>query len=115
MAQIVLRGRLVGGGHVDVTYDEAGVAADELLEHVAAPAGLDLDCVRYARPWRTLSRCPGRRRAREAIRVSLRCAMGIFRDRFALDPRVCSSSSLSPSSSAGAAYALRGTLPGPTA
>ncbi len=36
MAEIVLRVRLVGGDHLDVTYEEADVAAGEILEHVVA-------------------------------------------------------------------------------
>lgn len=34
MAEIVLRVRLVGGDHLDVTYGEAGATEDEVLEHV---------------------------------------------------------------------------------
>jgi hypothetical protein len=35
MAEIVLRVRLVGGDHLDVSYDEPGTAdADEVTEHV---------------------------------------------------------------------------------
>ena len=35
MAEIVLRVRLVGGDHLDVSYDEPGVAGpDEVAEHV---------------------------------------------------------------------------------
>jgi hypothetical protein len=34
MAEIVLRVRLIGGDHLDVTYDEAGAAADKLVEHI---------------------------------------------------------------------------------
>jgi hypothetical protein len=37
MAEIVLRVRLVGGDHLDATYDEPGTAdADEVIEHVIA-------------------------------------------------------------------------------
>ena len=46
MAQIVLRVRLVDGGHVDVTYDEAGVAADEILEHVVSILAEDTGVLR---------------------------------------------------------------------
>jgi hypothetical protein len=46
MTQLVLRARLVGGGHVDVTYDEAGVAADELLEHVVSTLAEDTGILR---------------------------------------------------------------------
>src|ERR1700733_3824527 len=38
-------------------------------------AGLGWSCAHHARPWCTRGRCPGRRRARAALRVSLRCAM----------------------------------------
>jgi hypothetical protein len=34
MAEIVLRVRLIGGEHLDVTYGEAGGTADEIVEHV---------------------------------------------------------------------------------
>jgi hypothetical protein len=34
MAEIVLRVRLIGGEHLDVTYSEAGGTADEIVEHV---------------------------------------------------------------------------------
>ena len=34
MAEIVLRVRLIGGEHLDVTYREAGGTADEIVEHV---------------------------------------------------------------------------------
>src|ERR1700722_10163357 len=37
------------------------------------PAGLRWYCAHRARPWCTLSGCPGRQRAREAVRVSLWC------------------------------------------
>jgi hypothetical protein len=46
MAQIVLRVRLVGGDHLDVTYDEAGVAADEILEHVVSILAEDTGVLR---------------------------------------------------------------------
>jgi hypothetical protein len=37
MAEIVLRVRLVGGDHLDASYDEPGMAdADEVTEHVIA-------------------------------------------------------------------------------
>ena len=32
MTEIVLRVRLVGGDHLDVVYDEAGAAADDIVE-----------------------------------------------------------------------------------
>jgi hypothetical protein len=41
MAEIVLRVRLIGGDHLDVTYDEAGAAAGELLEHVISTLAED--------------------------------------------------------------------------
>lgn len=34
MTEIVLRVRLIGGEHLDVTYGEAGSAADEIVERV---------------------------------------------------------------------------------
>jgi hypothetical protein len=34
MTEIVLRIRLVGGEHLDVTYGEDGVAPDAVVEHV---------------------------------------------------------------------------------
>jgi hypothetical protein len=34
MAEIVLRVRLVGGDHLDVTYDEAGAGKGEVVEHI---------------------------------------------------------------------------------
>jgi hypothetical protein len=34
MTEIVLRVRLVGGDHLDVVYDEAGTALDDIVEHV---------------------------------------------------------------------------------
>jgi len=34
MAEIVLRVRLIGGEHLDVSYDEPGGAPDEIVEHV---------------------------------------------------------------------------------
>lgn len=36
MTEIVLRVRLIGGDHLDVTYDEAAAAADEVVEHIIA-------------------------------------------------------------------------------
>jgi hypothetical protein len=36
MAEIVLRVRLIGGEHLDVTYDEAGAAPDAILDHVVS-------------------------------------------------------------------------------
>jgi len=34
VTDIVLRVRLVGGDHLDVVYDEAGAAADDIVEHI---------------------------------------------------------------------------------
>ena len=34
MTEIVLRVRLIGGEHLDVTYGEASGSADEIVEHV---------------------------------------------------------------------------------
>ena len=40
MAEIVLRVRLVGGDHLDVSYDEPGTAdSDEVIEHVISALG----------------------------------------------------------------------------
>jgi hypothetical protein len=36
MAEIVLRIRLIGGEHLDVTYDEPGGTPDDALENVVA-------------------------------------------------------------------------------
>jgi hypothetical protein len=36
MAEIVLRVRLIGGEHLDVTYDEPGAATGEIVEHVVS-------------------------------------------------------------------------------
>jgi len=36
MAEIVLRVRLVGGDHLDVTYDEAGATEGEAVEHIVS-------------------------------------------------------------------------------
>ena len=42
MAEIVLRVRLTGGDHMDVTYEEPGtLAADEILEHVISTLAED--------------------------------------------------------------------------
>jgi hypothetical protein len=46
MAHIVLRIRLVGGDHLDVTYEEAGVAEGELLEHVVSTLAEDTGVLR---------------------------------------------------------------------
>jgi hypothetical protein len=36
MTEIVLRVRLIGGEHLDVTYDDTGGAPDEVVERVIA-------------------------------------------------------------------------------
>ena len=41
MAKIVLRVRLVGGDHLDVVYDEAAAAADDIVEHVISTLAQD--------------------------------------------------------------------------
>jgi hypothetical protein len=41
MTDIVLRIRLLAGDHLDVVYDEAGVAADDILEHVISTLAQD--------------------------------------------------------------------------
>jgi hypothetical protein len=47
MAEIVLRARLTGGDHLDVTYEEAGAAtADEVLEHAISALAEDTGILR---------------------------------------------------------------------
>jgi len=47
MAEIVLRVRLTGGDHVDVTYEEPDtVDADEVLEHVISTLAEDSGVLR---------------------------------------------------------------------
>ena len=41
MAEIVLRVRLIGGDHVDVTYGDRDAAADEVAEHVISTLAED--------------------------------------------------------------------------
>jgi len=41
MTEIVLRVRLVGGDHLDVTYDEAGAATGEVVEHIISTLAQD--------------------------------------------------------------------------
>ena len=41
MTEIVLRIRLVGGDHLDVVYDEADAAADDIVEHVISTLAQD--------------------------------------------------------------------------
>ena len=47
MATLVLRVRLVGGNHLDVTYEESGdVGEDELTEHVVSTLMSDSGALR---------------------------------------------------------------------
>jgi len=47
MAEIVLRVRLIGGDHLDVTYEEAGVMdPDTLTEHAIATLTEDVGALR---------------------------------------------------------------------
>ena len=47
MANLVLRVRLVGGDHMDVTYEEPGdVAVEELTEHVVSTLTADSGALR---------------------------------------------------------------------
>jgi hypothetical protein len=47
MATLVLRVRLVGGDHMDVTYEQPGAAAEEeLIEHVVATLMSDSGALR---------------------------------------------------------------------
>jgi len=41
MTDIVLRVRLVGGDHLDVVYDEAGPATDDIVEHIISTLAQD--------------------------------------------------------------------------
>jgi hypothetical protein len=41
MAEIVLRVRLVGGGQMDVTYDEPASDADDVIDHIASTLSHD--------------------------------------------------------------------------
>jgi len=41
MAEIVLRIRLVGGDHLDVVYEEAGPAPDDIVEHIISTLAQD--------------------------------------------------------------------------
>jgi len=41
MAEIVLRVRLVGGDHLDVTYDKADAAAGDVVEHIISALAED--------------------------------------------------------------------------
>ncbi len=46
MADIVLRIRLTGGGHIDVKYEEAELDADELVEHAVSTLAQDTGVLR---------------------------------------------------------------------
>jgi hypothetical protein len=47
MAEIVLRIRLTGGGHMDVTYEESDtVDADEVIEHIISTLAQDSGVLR---------------------------------------------------------------------
>jgi hypothetical protein len=39
MAEIVLRVRLIGGEHLDVTYEEEGRTPEEIVDHVISTLG----------------------------------------------------------------------------
>ena len=41
MTEIVLRVRLIGGEHLDVTYDEAGGAPEQVVEQVISTLAED--------------------------------------------------------------------------
>jgi hypothetical protein len=41
MTEIVLRVRLVGGDHLDVTYDEASADADDVVERIISTLAQD--------------------------------------------------------------------------
>lgn len=41
MTEIVLRIRLIGGEHVDVAYDEADAAEDDVVEHAISTLARD--------------------------------------------------------------------------
>jgi hypothetical protein len=41
MTEIVLRVRLIGGEHLDVTYDEDGDAPDEIVDRVVSTLAVD--------------------------------------------------------------------------
>lgn len=46
MAEIVLRARLTGGDQLDVTYEESGASADEMLQHVISTLAQDAGMLR---------------------------------------------------------------------
>lgn len=41
VAEIVMRVRLIGGEHLDVTYDEAGGAQEEIVERIISTLAKD--------------------------------------------------------------------------
>ncbi|MGD0559719.1 MAG: hypothetical protein ABSA93_32720 [Streptosporangiaceae bacterium] len=41
MTEIVLRVRLVGGDYLDVTYDEPGVAVEDIVQHAISTLAQD--------------------------------------------------------------------------
>ncbi len=41
MTEIVLRVRLLGGDHLDVVYDGAGAAEDDIVEHIISTLAQD--------------------------------------------------------------------------
>jgi hypothetical protein len=46
MAEIVLRVRLVGGDHIDVTYEEQDMDTSEVVEHIISTLAKDGGAVR---------------------------------------------------------------------
>ena len=46
MTEIILRVRLIGGEHLDVTYDQDGGAPEEIVEHVIATLAEDKGVLR---------------------------------------------------------------------
>jgi hypothetical protein len=46
MTEIVLRVGLVGGDHLDVVYDEASDAADDIVEHIISTLAQDSGALR---------------------------------------------------------------------
>ena len=49
MTKIVLRVRLVGGDHLDVAYDEADAAPDDVVEHAISTLARDDGVLRCRR------------------------------------------------------------------
>jgi hypothetical protein len=68
MAEIVPRVRLVGGDHLDLVYDEASAAADDIVEHIISTLAQDGGALRckhgdrlmmlYGRGVATVERAP---------------------------------------------------------